>query len=65
MVKRNDDCVGGRYWAKHSSEIACYFNLNIAHHVTWNFPRGTNPVLRVEAFDANRQRIGYWERRVS
>lgn len=65
MVERNNDCVGGRYFAKHQTEIACYFNLNIAHHVTWNFPRGTNPVLRLEAFDVDRRRIGYWERRVS
>ena len=64
-VKRNDDCVGGRYWAKHGSEIECNFNLNISQRATFNFPRGTNPLLRLEVFDANRQRIGYWERRVS
>jgi len=64
-VERNNDCVGGRYWAKHNSEIECNFNINISQRATFTFPRGTNPVLRLEVFDANRQRIGYWERRVS
>ena len=63
--KRNDDCVGGRYWAKHSSEIECNFNILSAHRATFNFPRGTNPTLRFEVFDADRRRLGYWERRVS
>jgi len=63
--KRNNDCVGGRYWAKHDSEIECNFNIESALRATFNFPRGTNPVLRFEVFDANRQRLGYWERRVS
>jgi hypothetical protein len=63
--QRNSDCVGGRYWAKHDSEIECNFNIKYAHFATFVFPRGTNPTLRLEVFDEQRQRIGYWERRVS
>jgi len=64
-IERNNDCVGGRYWAKHDSEVECNFNINIAQSATFVFPRGTNPTLRLEVFDENRQRIGYWERSVS
>ena len=64
-VERNDDCVGGRYWAKHGSEIECNFNINISQRAGFTFPRGTNPLLRFEVFDASRRLIGYWERRVS
>jgi hypothetical protein len=64
-VERNYDCVGGRYWAKHNSEIECNFNINISQRAGFTFPRGTNPLLRFEVFDQNRQRIGYWERRVT
>lgn len=64
-IERNNDCVGGRYWAKHNSEIECNFNINISQRATFTFPTGTNPTLRLEVFDENRQRIGYWERRVS
>jgi hypothetical protein len=63
--ERNNDCVGGRYWAKHDSEIECNFNIKSAMSSSFIFPRGTNPVLRFEVFDAQRQRIGYWERRVA
>jgi hypothetical protein len=63
--ERNPDCVGGRYWAKHDSEIECNFNIKSALRTSFVFPRGTNPTLRFEVFDADRRRIGYWERRVS
>ena len=63
--ERNNDCVGGRYWAKHSSEIECNFNIKYAHFATWVFARGTNPLLRLEVFNEARARIGYWERRAA
>ncbi|KPK37044.1 MAG: hypothetical protein AMJ65_15545 [Phycisphaerae bacterium SG8_4] len=65
MQQRNDDCVGGRYWAKHSAEIECNFNILIAQSASWNYARGTNPVLRLEVLDRQRQRIGFWERMAS
>jgi hypothetical protein len=61
--ERNPDCVGGRYWAKHNAEIECNFNIKSSHKATFNYTRGTRPMLRIEVFDENGVRLGYWERR--
>lgn len=61
--ERNPDCVGGRYWAKHNSEIECNFVMKYTHKATFNYTRGTRPMLRIEVFDESGTRLGYWERR--
>jgi len=63
--ERNNDCVGGRYWAKHNSEIECNFNMLFTHQASWYFTRGTRPLLRLEVFDEMGVRLGYWERRAA
>jgi hypothetical protein len=63
--ERNNDCVGGRYWAKHNSETECNFVMKYTHKAHFNFTRGTRPVLRLEVLDENGVRLGFWERRAS
>ena len=63
--ERNPDCVGGRYWAKHNSEIECNFVMKYTHKATFNYTRGTRPMLRLEVYDENGTRLGYWERRAA
>ena len=63
--RRNNDCVGGRIWAKHASEIECNFNILSSLRANFYFEGGTNPLLRFEVFDIDRRRIAYWERRAA
>lgn len=63
--ERNPDCVGGRYWAKHDSEIECNFVMKYTHKATFNYTRGTRPTLRIEVYNEQNQLLGYWERRAA
>ena len=65
LNERNEDCVGGRYWAKHNSEIECYFNTKSSHLASFNYRRGTRPLLRIEVYNEQNQLLGYWERRAA
>lgn len=65
LNERNNDCVGGRYWAKHSTEIECNFNTRTGHNASFNYRLGTRPMLRIEVYNEQNQLLGYWERRAA
>ena len=42
----------------------CYFDQNMSQGIHVNLPiPGSNPMIRIEVYDAQGHRLGYWERR--